>query len=123
MFTVAAVTGVRAKPIFDFPDVIHRAEIPAGITVHEFNATAAALGAATAPELESRKLLKERSDCHGSFMCKLFVDGRNCRLASDVRDGKETHTQTYLPRGNSFSQLRGLLCGLADTSMRRIEIS
>ena len=115
MFTVGAVTGVRATPSFDFPDVIHRDEIPAGITVHEYNATAAALGAAAAPELEPRKLLKERSDCHGSFWCKFLVDGRNCRLASDVRDWKREDPDPELiyPEENSFSQLEGSFMWIA----------
>lgn len=43
---------MRTTPDFRFPDVIHRADIPVGLTVHEFNATAAALGAAAASKLE-----------------------------------------------------------------------
>ena len=68
-FTLAVVIGVRTTPDFHFPDVIHRADIPVGITVHEFNATAAALGAAAAPKLEFGGSLEERSDCYGSFNC------------------------------------------------------
>lgn len=83
---LAVVVGVRATPIFDFPDVINRADIPVGITVHGYNPTAAAVGAATAPKLlESRGLLEGRSDCHGSGACEGFVRGEECLRAADVR--------------------------------------
>lgn len=65
-FTLAVVLGVRATPVFDFPDFIHRDEIPFGITVYDYNATAAALEVAAASKLESRGSLEERNDCHGS---------------------------------------------------------
>ena len=113
-FILAAVIGVRATPDFHFPDVIHRDDIPVGITVHEYNATAAALGAAAAPKVEPRESLEERSDCHGSGDYYTFVQGNDCFAASMVGYGKETQTQTSIPRGNSLSQLRGVLCGLAD---------
>ena len=81
-FTLAAGIVVLATPVFDFPNVIPRAEIPVGITVHEYNATAAVLGAAVA--LKSRGLLEERSDCHGSGVCKSFVHGDKCLNAALV---------------------------------------
>lgn len=112
--TLAAVIGVRATPVFDFPAVIHRSKIPAGITVHEYNATAAALGAAEAPKLEARNDWHQDSNCKGSGVCHHWVLGSDCISAANVRYGKKTQTQTYVPRENRFSQLRGGLCVLAD---------
>ena len=114
-FTLAAVIGVCATPVFDFPDVVHRDDIPAGITVHEYNTTAAALGAAAAPKLDSRSSWEEQSNCKGSGSCWGYVNGKECSTAVQVRYEKETHTQTHTPRGNSFSQLRGVLCRLANS--------
>lgn len=92
-FTLAAIIGVHATPVFDFPDLINRADIPVGISVHEYNSTAAALKAAAAPKrLKSRGLLEGRSDCHGSGMCKFSVDGDACTAAANVRYGKKTQT-------------------------------
>ena len=115
-FTLAAVFGVRATPVFHFPDVILRAEIPVGITVHEYNATAAALGASVAPKLKPRGLFEERSDCLGSRpSCKWYIATRDCIAAYMVRSGKQTQAQTYIPRGNLFSRLRGIFSGLTDS--------
>ena len=80
------VISGRATPVFDFPDVIHRAKIPIGITVYEYNATTAALGAAAAPRLESRGSLEERSDCHGSIWCWVEVASLDCIKAALVSD-------------------------------------
>ena len=115
-FTLVAVIGVRTTPVFDFPDVIHRSEIPAGITVYESNATVEALGAAATSKLESRDDWEKQSNCFGSAICYWGMPGSNdCRAATNVRYRKETQTQTHILRGNSFSQLRGVLCGLADS--------
>ena len=103
-FILVAVVVVRAASVFNFPNVIPRAEIPVGITVHEYNDTAAALGPAAAPKLESFGSLKEGSDCNGSPVCKYLVDEDNCITAALVRYGKETRKH-ICPRGNSLSQL------------------
>lgn len=84
-FTIAAVIGVRATPVFDFPDFIHRDAIPAGITVFDYNATAATLEAAEVSKLESRGSLEERDDCHGSKGCPWFVKSGHCARAANVR--------------------------------------
>lgn len=112
-FTLVAVFVVRATSVFDFPNVIPRAEIPVGITVHEYNGTAAALGAAAAPKLETFGSLKEGSDCNGSPVCKYLVDEDNCIQAALVRDGKETQTETTMPARELVLSL--VLCGLADS--------
>ena len=116
-FILAAVIGVRATPDFHFPNVMLREDIPAGITVHEYNATAAALGAAAAPKrFKSRGLLERRSDCKGARpSCKWYVEGTDCIEAYEVSYGKETRTQTYIAKESLFTRLRGALCGLADS--------
>lgn len=97
-----------ATPVFHFPDVVHRAEIPVGITVHEYNATAAAHGAAAPPKLETRGSLEERGNCYGSIGCFWRVGGNDCRAASNVRYGNETQKETHIPKENLFSLLRGV---------------
>ena len=89
---------VCATHVFNFPAVIHRVEIQEDITVHEYNATAADLGAvAMAPKLESRGSLEERStDC---IVCKCLVTADYCIAASQVRYAKiNTDTDVYTQR-------------------------
>lgn len=107
--TLAAVIGVKATPVFDFPDTIARADIPVGITVHEFDATVATLGADEAPELESRGLLVGRSNCKGSGLCGSGVSASSCISASNVRYQKETQIQTYSQRNLILSNFGAFL--------------
>lgn len=98
---LVAVIGVKATPVFDFPDTIARADIPVGITVHEFDAAVAARGADEALELESRGLLVGRNDCKGSGVCG-GVPAESCSLASKVRYQKETQIQNIFAEKPHF---------------------
>lgn len=69
---------------FDFPDFIARVDIPAGIPVHEYNATADALGKALAGEELPVASLEGRSNCKGSGLCG-STSGGACTSASSVR--------------------------------------
>lgn len=98
-FVLAALTGVHAKPVFDFPDIIRRTAIPVSITVHEYNDTEAALGAAAVPKLEPRRSLEERGDCKGSRVCGIFVSADECLKASKVRYGNSNPGHRNIPWG------------------------
>lgn len=110
-FTLAVVIAQRTTtPVFDFPDVILRADIPAGITVHEGDASAAALEALAAPKLESRGLLERDSNCKGANpSCKWYVATRDCIQAYEVRYGKDTHKHRHrFLTGNLFLSVEGV---------------
>ena len=85
-FILAVAIGARATPVFNFPDFIRRADIPIGIDVEEFNATAAAL--------KPRGSSGEQSNCKGSRLCRLSVISENCDAASSVRYEKILPMQT-----------------------------
>ncbi|MCJ1469309.1 hypothetical protein MMC07_007942, partial [Pseudocyphellaria aurata] len=65
-------TTVHSTSNFDFPDVIARVDIPPGIIVYEYNATAAALGDAAAEEQAKLTPFPRQlsSDCSGSPYCR-----------------------------------------------------
>lgn len=88
--TISSPTTVHSTPIFDFPDVIARADIPPGITVFEYNATAAALGDAAAEDQAQFKSFSRQlsSNCGGSPNCG-YTNSKACIAATTVRYGKE----------------------------------
>ena len=71
-----------ASPVFDWPDTIERKYIPAGIEVHEFNATEAKLEAGMLSSHDV-SILKKRSDCRGSGLCS-STRASSCISASSV---------------------------------------
>lgn len=109
-FILAAVIGVGATPVFKFPDFIRRANIPIGIDVEEFNATAAALGEAAAPELKPRESSGEQSNCKGSRICRLSVTSENCAAASSVRYKKTPSDTERYPDKSLSPWLREVSC-------------
>lgn len=70
-----------------------RADIPVGVTVHEYNATAAVRGA-DGSKFESRGLLNELSNGYGSVLC-MFIGASTCVAASNVRYEKAVSDVNY----------------------------
>lgn len=98
---ISLPTVVHATPFFNLPDIIAREDIPAGIPVHEYDATAAALWEPSAGEEVQVALLDGWSNCKGSLLCS-STNGGACTSASNVRDTKGK-TRTYIDTiGKSF---------------------
>lgn len=89
---ISLPTAVHATPFFDFPDIIARVDIPAGIPVHGYDTTAAGLGGVSAGEELQIALLEGQSNCKGSGLCG-STSGGACTSASNVRYQEKKHTQ------------------------------